>query len=81
MSLADSARNGRKKPNPSASPKSIRENIEFSVGLCIGTYRPITNERESLLMKSSKKYFIFASACCLIIWLMISPKNFEKKAF
>ena len=50
------------------------------------TYRPITNERENvyskfLLMKSSKKYFIFSSACYLIIWLMISPKFFEKKAF
>ena len=47
-------------------------------------YRPITNERENvyskfLLMKSSKKIFIFSSACCLIIWFMISPKNFEKK--
>ena len=34
-----------------------------------------------LLMKSSKKYFIFSSACNLIIWLMISPKNLKKKAF
>ena len=47
-------------------------------------YRPITNERENaysklLLIKSSKKYYIFSSACYLIIWLMISPKNFEKK--
>ena len=52
--------------------------------LCFWDYRPITNERENvyskfLLMKSSKKYFIFSSACCLIIWLMISPKFFEKK--
>ena len=49
-------------------------------------YIPITNERENvhskfLLMKSSKKYFIFSFACYLIIWLMISPKIFEKKAF
>ena len=47
-------------------------------------YRLITNERENvyskfLLIKSSKKYYIFSSACYLIIWLMISPKNFEKK--
>ena len=47
------------------------------------SYRLITNERENvyskiLLMKSSKKYFIFSSACYLIIWLMISPKNFGK---
>ena len=46
-------------------------------------YRPITNERENvyskfLLMKSSKKYFIFSSACYLIIWLMISLENFGK---
>ena len=46
--------------------------------------RPITNERENvyskcLVMKSSKKYFIFSSAYNLIIWLLISPKNFEKK--
>ena len=32
-------------------------------------------------MKSSKKYVIFSSACYLIIWLMISSKMFEKKAF
>jgi hypothetical protein len=47
-------------------------------------YRPIENERENvyskfLLMKISKNYFIFSSACYLIIWLMISPKNFEEK--
>ena len=47
-------------------------------------YRPIENERENvyskiLLMKSSKNYFIFSSACYLIIWLMISTKTFEKK--
>ena len=30
-------------------------------------------------MKSSKKYFIFSSACYMIIWLMISPKIFWKK--
>ena len=46
-------------------------------------YRPIENERENvyskfLLMKSSKKYFIFSSACYLIIWLMTSLKNFGK---
>ena len=29
-----------------------------------------------VLMKSSKKYFIFSFACYLIICLMISPKNF-----
>ena len=32
-----------------------------------------------LLMKSSKKYLISSSACYLIIWLMVSPKTFEKK--
>ena len=47
-------------------------------------YRPITNERENvyskiLLMKSSKKLFIFSFACYLMIWLMISPKKFFKK--
>ena len=46
-------------------------------------YSPIENERENvyskfLLMKSSKKCLIFSSACYLIIWLMISPKNFGK---
>ena len=46
-------------------------------------YRPIENERDNvyskfLLMKSSKKYLIFSSACYLIIWLMRSPKNFGK---
>ena len=48
------------------------------------SYRLIENERENvyskfLQMKSSKKCFIFSSACYLIIWLMISPKNFGKK--
>ena len=52
--------------------------------LSVHYYRPITNERENvyskfLLIKSSKKYYIFSSACYLIIWLMISPKIFEKK--
>ena len=47
-------------------------------------YRPIENERENvylkfLLMKSSKKYVIFSSACYLIVWFMISSKSFEKK--
>jgi hypothetical protein len=48
------------------------------------TYRPITNERENvyskiLLMKSSKNFFNFSPACCLIIWLMISSNFLEKK--
>ena len=32
------------------------------------------------LIKSSKKYFIFLPAFNLIMWLMTSPKNFEKIA-
>ena len=46
-------------------------------------YKPIRNERENvyskfLLMKSLKKWFNFLPAFYLIIWLMISPKNFGK---
>ena len=33
-----------------------------------------------LLMKSSKKYLIFLPAFYPIMWLMISPKNFEKNS-
>ena len=33
-----------------------------------------------LLMKSYEKYFIFLPAFYLIMWLMISPMNFEKIA-
>ena len=33
---------------------------------------------KNLLMKSSEIMFIFLPAFCLIIWLMASPKNFEK---
>ena len=33
-----------------------------------------------LFMKSSKAHFIFLPAFYLIMWLMISPKNFEKIA-
>ena len=68
---------------PSKNPKtSIYEENKNKIML----YRPIENERENvyskfLLMKSSKKCFIFSSACYLIIWLLISPFFFEKRCF
>ena len=59
----------------------LKENTKKPCKLC--TIDPCAKNMTNwkfLLMKSSKKYFIFLSAFYLIMWLMISPKNFEKKA-
>ena len=52
-----------------------------SVGFIDSCAKNMTQvNRKILLMKSSKKYFIFLLAFYRIMWLMISPKNFEKIA-
>ena len=52
----------------------------------LGTYRLVPKNMTKvnwkfLLMKSSKKCFIFLPAFYLTMWLMVSPKYFEKLAF
>ena len=44
----------------------------------LNTFKWHKSNIEKSLMKSSETVFIFLSAFYLIIWLMTSPKNFEK---
>ena len=46
----------------------------------LNTYKCHKSNIKNLLMKSSDIVFIFLPAFYLIIWLMTSPKNFEKIA-
>ena len=61
-----------------SDPHLHSEKVQGGSSYSLFTYKCHKSNIKNLLMKSSDIVFIFLPAFYLVIWLMTSPKNFEK---